>query len=702
MQVVSLTLVFIKGPWGQVTTTNGNNKAVWHTDDQVGQVDMRVDIARMDFYRLLILSRSEEDFYIEEVFNRFLSVAQTAINFAVYDEGGLLFHLVNDVKYQNHFSEALGGLGFHSEELMPLFPQLFGGKYRILVFQLNTKGFDARTWYSPIVVDENKELLLRSEDHLKTHEQYLQRCAWRFFVAKWDGFQTGLTEKAANAVGNSIESLSANFRLSPRNKGKHRANHPPKWPPTRHQTKELLDTDTPPEIAGPRHKKWHNKVRRLFERAMNDASSGLEVQHLMMQPYSVPVEKKKKPLSNMILAYRSFTRNSIRNGWHEQSNGYPYDTQFLVRDQDSGDNLPIVSFFRDMEDKAKSDEEKRKYAAGLDRGGRPRRLYRDVFAQVSEKIILSRYGTNSYVEAELKYIAELMDDRFWHYLAEKGSRWCIEVLQSPVGDNARSFVDPVYYTGLIHFNSIFELGGLDRVGKALKKAWSSEEREQFINSNEPDLLRIVMLYYLFCEMADWGGDVESFDPGRLEAILVPIKMRGSVWAVTLHAAYKPDDHIQSHGAGTKFSFQDVPRWMSIYHICSTLKQKNQDLFDKVLWGNTQQRITRLLEKSFGELDNILQHRNAVYAFNERVEREQRYLPYALPQLSPDGANFVEDHVDIKGSSGRSHQMMWGINDNSYFAAPQPWAREGTRTFHTAIEVGTNRGFVALIRKTNGK
>lgn len=680
-----------------MTATRGIRKTTWHTEDKVGQIDMRVSLVRMDYYRLLIVSRSEEDFYIEEAFNRFLAVAQSAMNFAVFDRNGLLFHFVNDVKYQVHFSKVFQKISFDSECLMPLFPQLFADKYKILVFQLNTKGLDAASWILPVVVDNERESGLRPNDPIDTHDRYLQRCAWRFFVDEWDGFRTRLRTKAAHATENSIQFLAANYRLSSRNKGNKNA----RWPVDQLRSRDFLDLDTPQEVAAIQHKNWHKKLRRLFERTMSDASSGLESQHLMMQHDQDSVLLGRKPLPNMIVAYRSFTRTSMRKGWSDRSEGYPYDTQLLVRDQDGGDNLSIVTFFNRLKELAKKAGGREDYQRGDDRGGRSRVLYCDVFSAASEKILLDRYGANSLIGKELKELAGLLDCRFWDRLRDDGAQWCLDILQSPVGENARSFVDPVYHTGLIHFNSIFELGGLDRVGAALKAPWAEGEREHFLEQNEADLFRIVILYYLFCEMADWGGGIGNFDPGRLEAVLVPIKMRGSVWAVTMHAAYRSEATYDKESNSVKASYEDMPRWMSVYHISTTLKQKNQELFDKVLWENTLRRIMRLLEKSFEEIDNIVQYQEALFSFNERVEWEQRYVPYALPLLSPDGHTNAAQHVEIKGASGKSHQVMWDICDNPYFAAAQPWRGVGTRTFQTAIEVGFNRGLTAQIRKMYG-
>lgn len=694
-----------------MSSTAGEPKTDWYTDQTVGQFDMRVDMTRMSFYGLQAIGRDDQDFYFEEVFNRFLSVAQAPLNFAVYDrDDNLLFHFVNDPKYHEHMNTVLGDGVIIAPYLFDLFPQLFGGKYKICVFKLDTKGKEPKAWLNAVKVDGKKEEDREFSYLIPNESEFLGRCAWMFFVKKWDGFQTSLAAKAKRSLEHSIKRLSENFRGTQSNRTLSDA----AWPYSAQEAKGQLCTHSLTE----RHLKWHKDLRNLFERPLRHRSSGLEVSTLMMRDAGTSSDGKKLkvPLPNMIVAYRSFTRTSLRSGWTSENHGYPYDTQLLVRGTSGDLRQPIFKFFSRLKELRMHDRDFRKFIGGLDffgpgneesfkallesdsgppvEGGH-RVLYRDVFGSISEDLLTKRYGENSQIAQDMKAIAPSLDERFWQLLEQPdGPERCVEILQSPVGENARSFVDPVYHTGLIHFNSIFELGGLDRVCELLTEPWKPEQKENFLRTNETDLLRIVMLYYLFSEMADWGGS-ENFDPEKLQAVLVPLKMRGAVFAVTLHAAYKNSKPKREH------DFQNVPRWMAINIICSELRRINQELFDKeVLWPFAMRYVEETLEACFASLEGTLNYSNAIRSFNKRMEESQRYFPYALPRLSTDGKNHDKRKLHVQGLSGRTLIALWEVADNPFFLSPQPWTRKGTRTFEPAIKSGIDRGLKAHARNAS--
>lgn len=702
-----------------MASPQGREKKYWHTDQYVDQVDMRSDIVRMDFYRLQMSGRSDQDFYFEEVMNRFLSLVQAPVNFAVYNDKGLMFHFVNDLKYHDYMNEVLWDLDFVSEYLIPFYDQLFSGQYKIFLFTMHTKGLAPRDgtdpisggWITPINIDISfEESRLKDDRDAKIGDldDYLRRCAWRFFVSKWDGFRGPLAHKARTSLGFSLDALRANFRGA----SDENLSNTSTWPYSIAEAERMLDARPERQQSSDQ---WHRTVRSLFEPALADASSGLEAQFLLMQDEEEPVFERSGPLPNMIVAYRSFTRDCLRSGWGQGGAGYPYDTQLMIRGASGDEDQAVFRYFKRLKALVEHDNgAKERFVNGFDlfdvdsdedfqkkvcehdkHADRPnhRLLYSKVFGAVSKGLLEERYGKKSQVAKELKKVAPSLDNRFWKLLGrDDGPEKCVEILQGSVGDNARSFVDPVYHTGLIHFNSIFELGGLDRVGERLMDTWDAGQKKAFIKENEHDLLRIVMLYYLFSEMADWGGS-EVFSPEKLQAVLVPIKMRGATFLVTLHAAYQSSKPNRAH------SFQNVPRWMSVYHICTTLRQKNQEVFDReVLWPHALRRVQVSLEEAFAELEGASQYLTAIDDFNDCMEREQRYFPYALPRLSPDGSYHANHKVMVEGRTKRQYVADWGIVDNPFFLAPQPWIRKGTRSFGPAIEAGIDRGLKALVRK----
>lgn len=661
------------------------SKGLWHIDNQICQIDMRIDLIRMDFYRLLVLGRSEEDFYIEEAFNCFLSAVQSPLNFALYRNDELIFHFVNDVKYKDYFTKELNSKSFKSKNLLPFFPQLFSNKIQVCVFLMNTKEHETSKWITPIIPKHELELQAHANDPFASFDRYLERSVWRFFVDEWDAFNTGISSKVKESIDNSITEISLQFE---KNLTSHDSDIKYK--------EACFSLNNSVERISNYHMMWHQKVRNIFERSLSDSKSGLEAQMLIMtnpDEDNGTKDSRRGIVPNMIFAYRSFTRDSMRSGWSNADKGYYYDTQFLIRDENGGDNLPVVNFFNYLASTSKLKDGISNFEEGIDRNLNPRLLYKNVFKYTSNSFINGRYKKNKNALKNLNEMAGILDDKFWLYIKENGAAKCIKILQSPVGINSRSFVDPVYHTGLIHFNSIFELGGLDRVGKKIDHNWNDNIRDKFIETNFNDLMRIVMLYYLFSEMSDWGGRVKNFNPTLLEAVLVPIKMRGSVWAVTLHAVYKKNFDRKNP---TIENYQDVPRWISIYHICTTLRQKNHDLFDKTLWENTQRRVIRLLEKGFEKFPDTKKFKDITDYFNSKIYWEQRYVPYALPKILRNKMSYGGGTVTLLGASGQEYNVNWDIKDNPYFVANQPWSQLGTRSFQTAIEIGLNRGLSKLV------
>jgi len=656
-------------------------KKIWHVDSCIGQIDTRVDLARMDFYRLLISGRSDEDFYIEEAFNCFLSIAQSPLNFAIYENNKLLFHFANDLKYKNYFTEKLNGDHIKENHTFPFFPQILNKRYKICIFYMNTKEKNKSNWIAPISPNLKNEEESIESDEFNDQSRYLKRCMWRFFIDDWGALNTSISGKVAQSIINSINQISLYFE----NTGNRFQSEYSESCLAQEDSKIYNDSFT---------ENWHKKLRELFDRTLHDSQYGLKIQTSMMDN-STEINNKNigNTVSNMMFSYRCFTRKNQRSGWSDSDEGYLYDTQFLVRDKKNGDNIPVAMFFKKLADFSRSNDGISDFQSGHDRNNNSRVLYRDIFNKTSPVFIKGRYKNNKNALNDLKDLAYILDEMFWSFINCNGENGCIEILQSSVGINSRSFVDPVYHTGLIHFNAIFELGGLDRVGKKIDSHWGEKERKDFIDNNIDDLMRIVMFYYLFCEMSDWGGKTKEFNPALLEAVLVPIKMRGSVWAVTMHAAYRKD--FKNKNLKLESCCTIVPRWISIYQICSTLRQKNHEMFDKTLWENSQRRVIRLLEKSFEKFPDVKKFKDIVDNFNYLTSLEQRYVPYALPKIVLNKDNYSGGTVKIIGASGRPYDLNWQVVDNPYFVANQPWSRVSTRSFQAAIEIGINRGLAKL-------
>lgn len=658
-------------------------------DTLLGQVDIRVDIVRMDVYRLIINAKDYDDVYLDEIFNRFIGAAQAPLNFAVYDSESekLLFHLINDPKYHSKITQSLKGKRAFKKSF-DLFPNLLAGKYRILVLHMKSKLESKSNWYE-VVSFENEvdqwtdpdlvaDVKLRK---IRSQSEYLKRCAWRFFNCPWDGFETQLHGYAREAIENAIDKLSKKFRPCSD------VVEDVAWPPDLAEISECLSSVDLPN-SRPRAIGWHEKLRQIAHRELRGMSSGLNAQHLLMHGKGEASHRVGDGIPNMLVSYRTFCRphNSIR-GVLGKRKGYLYDTQFLIPERAPQDENTLWHLFERL--RPHSEFLKGNTKNSFAKSG-SKRLFQNVFSSTVVEDEFPAFFSSlpkdrqDEVHSTYRYITNRMDTEFWKLLAsEDGVRECIEIFRSPVGDNARSLSDSVYHTGLIHTNFVFEYAGFDRI-LGLVECLTEDDAERYIEENRDDLLRVVMFFYTMSEMVNWKGSIAEFDPRRIAAVLMPVKMRGSVWAVTIHATYVADPQK---------NFQNLAYWLSYYHLTATLSMRNGRNLDLVLWENVQNRVARTLEKALIKFPKPEQLRQAYDEFNLKMMGEQRLVPYALPQLrygvAPEDA---DDHIICLGIDDEEYALCWDIEENPFYSSAQGWNRKGTRSFASSVRAGLDRGF----------
>lgn len=181
-------------------------------------------------------------------------------------------------------------------------------------------------------------------------------------------------------------------------------------------------------------------------------------------------------------------------------------------------------------------------------------------------------------------------------------------------------------------------------------------------------------------------------------MLLPIKMRGSVWGVSAHACYVED---------YEKSFQYNTSWLSNFMLATAALQKIQGRIDRVLWEGILDRVVRLLMEELGEVSSREGFLNALAGVNDKLAGEQLLTPYALPQFwiedaEDDAHGHDEGHwfvgqrvgVDAKGVE-RFVRMCWTIKENDFFSARQPWSKRGTRSFITVVDLGLKRALEQL-------
>lgn len=652
-------------------------------------VRARVDIARVAAYGSFIEEKDGNDFYFETLLNYFLSLAQYPLNFAVFDSTkSLLFHLCLDKQHRNRFSDDLSQIcenrTYLSSILFPLFPGILENQYFIAIFHMKTKN-KKKPW-APFqfpgvpVIDEK----LLAEIPVKDFEDYVSQCGARFFSEDWYTFQAPFADIAAREIKTSIGKLTEGFKKSP------------DFLSFPHRT----DVSWPNWTNGP--DAWREKINDTLGRYINDAHHGFRSITAMSQP-DREMDQFSTPLPpNFLLAYRSFSRgfrgkNGNLRHWDAQRGGYSYDVQFVVpkieermSDVANGNMVDYRGFLSSLSSPEVYERRDARFF-----------LYRNILNNLKKKEIEQR---GQRVVGVAKNLVGLMDEEFWKLITmgEPGVRKILECLAAPIGDYARSMVDPVFHTGLIHYNQIFQFGGLDRIDHLkLADVASFSEIDEGIQS---DLIRIVSVYYILSAAAAGFQTNPSLNTEAtqrsLSVALLPIKIRGSVWGVGVHAFYLEDEESRSFLYHTK--------WLANFLFTTTGRIKSQNRIDRLLWEQSLNRVTTLLREHIGAVAEAGSDSHAraqrffqqIAVVNHLLHGEQMATPFALPRFSlhddsgssTTRGNEVRQWVGKTGEDDEFLRIRWTIVENEFFVPLQPWSQRATRSFREAVRLGTTAGF----------
>jgi|GEM_PF-6427081 len=638
----------------------------------IEKVRRRVDSAKQDAIKLFINPKSKTDFYLEDLLNCFIGLAQYPLNFAFFSKRNgkleLLFHLCSDKEHEARFEKKISedcGIKMETTEprLFQVFPTILSSQFSVAIYHMHTKAEGGMQIIAP---EEKPFVDLEGDQAVDTFDRYISLCAHYFFEEKWDVAGSDFAVGMRRYIETSLDSIGGNHRS---------------WLEKQYTTFKALD-----EIGYPNDIKddWKRKLEDVFESTIENNMNRVGIVGDLFYCGDGSAQNKDKPLTNMLLAIRAFSREvstaptgEVIGLRHEikKGIGYAYDTTFLLPrsaiDAVAHSLGELRDKFLEYREMTKSDSSMTMEAFFLNYGIR---LYREAF--IDERSEISQTLLTS------------LDTDFWDALAEKdGVKSCINCLQSWVGDKARSLVDPVYHTSLIHTNMLFEHAGLDRVGDIVEGRTTS-----FLEIDEDqrnDVRRIVILYYLMGSMISWKGSEHADFSRRLAAILVPVCMRGSVWGVTIHATYIED-------YDTKFA--DEQYWQAYFKTATDLRQKQSMEFDKCLWDQALHRVERLLEKSIAKAGDVESQGDAVVAgikqANLKMQEETRVSPFAFPALHiPSEAGAPPScKVTFSYSGDEKFDISWEVLDNRFFLARQPWNLTGTRNFRSSMEVGHRRGF----------
>jgi hypothetical protein len=536
-----------------------------------------------------------------------------------------------------------------------------------------------------------------------------------FFEDRWLGFEAMFAHEAKQALKKSINKLSNAYSGD---------QHARKWP----EVEEEVFRDQS-SVRYPNFDKnaWKERVNESLSQFIEDSRSGMRI---VTSIANIPPDMGKNIHApkhfkaglqppNVMIAYRTFDRfysHGMDLGLRHNDvslpsglRGYSYNVRFVTpthTTDEEGRSIahdPYTTFFRVLSRLKKTG----------DHFTRQQESYSKlVKAQVQKLRAQPANGdttpNNSLDEDKLSrfiIVAEWADFEFWNFLeSEEGIKKLGEIISKEVGSFSRSMADPVFSTGLIHINQAFELGGLDRI--FYSKLLSGETFKDFDSDVQSDLLRIVATYYYLSGSAAWS--LQSPKNGTLCTMLLPIKMRGSVWGVTLHAFYIEDDDFEH-------MFQQNNTWLSNFLLATSGRHKFQSRIDSILWGQAQRRVLRLLMKEIGSKDGAQGFDNAIRRVNEKLRGEQLLCPYALPEFTWDVTSekalrdWGDEHWsvyhaldDIATEEPSFLRLTWKIAQNRFFTARQPWSRKGTRSFYDIVDLGLKRGMEQLIENVQAK
>lgn len=717
-----------------------NNDCTWPIENPLSlmAIKNRVDIARMLAYKKFITCIDEEDFYIVEILNIFLSYAQQPLNFVIFKGSTNEFiHFCNDkehfIGFEKYIKEEVKKWKDIETHAFPLFPALDLNYFISPVF-MQTKNHGSQ---SPYVIVENDmssefnatdmeltigQLLIARDDiagEITNKDiliEYIRVVTWYFFCDEWDAHKTYFSAPSSDTsmkiglptiIKTSIENIS-NSQFQPTkcnidvlDKTLRKIGFPNN---TQDREDNWLGSD------------WKDVLSKTLFRIVRDRTFGLELlsgMHHQLENDDCGVERTKiLNVTNMILAYRSYTRGNDDKNRHnvkrihsdkegEYDSYYSYDVCHLLFEESS--ESPYVNYFREFWNNYINNN------ISYESDGR---VYYKNILQNQEADLLDDYKIDKTRQAKIEWYKKLAvraDELFWTKIREdEGKEYIIKLLSMRESDCIRSVCDPVFNTGLIHFNNIFQYFGLDRIrglegegGYNIGK--SSSEIEISGADLEVELLKMASFYYLFSGMAAWDNGTKGNSPGDLAAVLVPIKVRGVVWGVGIHATYfsNPDLNKKSENLNitlTKgndiFPFHRQQTWSFINILTTSLSEHYCNLIDQALWRNACLRIRNLIRRHIG-LSSEYNFDDSLKTVSEIIKAEQRVIPYSLPHLSfekpenaDSGSMMGRERI---GTKKNGFNIYWEVKNNEIFKPHQEWKYKGTRSFEEHIKYGIKEG-----------
>jgi hypothetical protein len=496
--------------------------------NRIKELDNRIAIIKAGIYDIFFTSNDPKTISFTVILNRILILIQKPITFVIYkknEKGNYdrYFNFVKDGWHKNDFLSELKKFeedDYYSNYLFPTYSK----KYKLAVFKVDRnehKNENEENRKSKFKYVKNKSTKLDLKYYLSLDKDkdkdkdknYIRYMMLSIFEGKYSNYFVDTAEKSIDSIsqdfyGNKIESYNK---------------------------KEFYKND---------YFNLENfyaeklKFRKSIDESINKAflkvkESTKIINSLCLENSQYNESYESLDLANILFFVRDysdldFSKDLIslkkrRVEIHKKFDGYDYTIRVCIPDSQREE---IQKYFSESFESKFNNDEIIKFYKKRDRN-----------------------------------IKNVLDKWFWSEFykdktpnKENFTKNIIDILSSDLGKYARSFTDPCFQNGLVHFRLPFENGGFDRAG-IFKEELDITEMEQIHPERLDDAKRIVISYYLFQGMRKISKEEE------LSIVMIPIELNGRIFGVTTHIL------VNKYYADSKV-IHSGDSWQSMYYLYS--------------------------------------------------------------------------------------------------------------------------------------
>lgn len=485
--------------------------------NKIKELDNRIAIIKSSIYDIFFTSNDPKTISFTVILNRILILVQKPITFVIYkkNEKGNYVRYFNFIKDGWHRTEFLNALKKFEEDILYadyLFP-IYSKKYKLAVFKIDRNEYkneeDRKSEFKYV---KNKFSTVDLKDYLilDKDKDYIRYMILSIFKGEYSEYFVSTAEK-------SIDSLSEDFYGNE----------------IKNTNKNIFYKNDYFSLDNFYVEKL--KIRKSIDESINKTFIKIKESTKIVNSLCLDYSKNNESLglANILFFVRDysdldFSKDLIslkkrRVETHKKFDGYDYTVRVCIPDSQREE---IQKYFSESFESKFNNDEIIKFYKKRDRN-----------------------------------IKNVLDKWFWSEFykdktpnKENFTKNIIDILSSDLGKYARSFTDPCFQNGLVHFRLPFENGGFDRAG-IFKEELDITEMEQIHPERLGDAKRIVISYYLFQGMRKISKEEE------LSIVMIPIELNGRIFGVTTHIL------VNKYYAYSKV-IHSGDSWQSMYYLYS--------------------------------------------------------------------------------------------------------------------------------------